>query len=406
MIRSIAAAVERLDWTDVPTDDAPIPSTLGLGSGLTRSPRDPPGQIWAVTDRGPNLKPVEAADRLGRPHLRALAAIDGAKVLVAPDAGPVLAALQIEGDAVRLTRRLPLRTAARRLSGRPTPQTGPSVEQVFDLDGRPVPPDVLGADTECLARLPNGFVVGEEYAPSLLWADEEGVVRSRWVCEGEEALFASPDLSALPRLPPFAANRRLNRGIEALAASADGRWLVVMLQSGVQQPETPVWQAGRFTRLWIMDAASGGIAGQYLYPFDPPQTWRRDGPVDWGDLKVCECALLDDRRLLVMERVSVSTRFYIVDLAAGGRLLERFLNPSAPLESADPQELAAQGASPLVKRLLFSTDDHPEIGPDLEGMAVLSPRELVIASDNDFGVSGARTEFWRVRFDRPVLAED
>jgi hypothetical protein len=57
----------------------------------------------------------------------------------------------------------------------------------------------------------------------------------------------------------------------------------------------------------------------------------------------------------------------------------------------------------LAKRLLFSSDDAPEIGADLEGMAILSPSELLLASDNDFGVEGAETGFWRVRFDRPVF---
>jgi hypothetical protein len=54
------------------------------------------------------------------------------------------------------------------------------------------------------------------------------------------------------------------------------------------------------------------------------------------------------------------------------------------------------------KRLLFSTDDHPEVGPDMEGMALLSPTEILLVSDNDFGVEGARTEFWRITLDQAI----
>ena len=41
---------------------------------------------------------------------------------------------------------------------------------------------------------------------------------------------------------------------------------------------------------------------------------------------------------------------------------------------------------------------------DLEGMAILSPTELLLVNDNDFGVEGAETEFWKVIFADPVLA--
>jgi hypothetical protein len=36
-------------------------------------------------------------------------------------------------------------------------------------------------------------------------------------------------------------------------------------------------------------------------------------------------------------------------------------------------------------------------------MALLSPSELILVNDNDFGVEGAETSFWRVSFDQPIL---
>jgi hypothetical protein len=55
------------------------------------------------------------------------------------------------------------------------------------------------------------------------------------------------------------------------------------------------------------------------------------------------------------------------------------------------------------KRMLVSSDEHRGIGPDIEGMALLSPRELVICSDNDFGVEGAATGFWRITLDEALV---
>jgi hypothetical protein len=57
----------------------------------------------------------------------------------------------------------------------------------------------------------------------------------------------------------------------------------------------------------------------------------------------------------------------------------------------------------LSKQILFSSDAHPEVAADLEGMAILSPTQLLLVSDNDFGVEGAETSFWRVTFDEPLF---
>ena len=56
----------------------------------------------------------------------------------------------------------------------------------------------------------------------------------------------------------------------------------------------------------------------------------------------------------------------------------------------------------LAKTLLFTTDDAPQIAQDLEGLTLLSPTELLLATDNDFGVEGAETRFYRLSFDAPL----
>jgi hypothetical protein len=35
-------------------------------------------------------------------------------------------------------------------------------------------------------------------------------------------------------------------------------------------------------------------------------------------------------------------------------------------------------------------------------MALMSDRELILATDNDFGVEGAKTRFYRLEFHRPL----
>jgi hypothetical protein len=69
------------------------------------------------------------------------------------------------------------------------------------------------------------------------------------------------------------------------------------------------------------------------------------------------------------------------------------------------EELSAAGKLDLPvlrKRLVLSTDDHPEVSADLEGMAVLDERTLLLVNDNDFGIEDVETGFWLVRFAEPI----
>ncbi|RYG32756.1 MAG: hypothetical protein EON93_10690, partial [Burkholderiales bacterium] len=181
----------------------------------------------------------------------------------------------------------------------------------------------------------------EEYGPSLLRADASGLVSERWVVAGAERAMQHAGIKVRGVLPELAAQRRMNRGIEALCASPDGSWLYLGLQSGppgIDPGATPIWK---------LNAASGELAGQWAYPFDAPESFLRDAArrkVGPGDPKICEFAWVGKDRLLVLERIAHSTKLYLTHLS---RLPE--------------------------KRLLMSSDDHADIGPDMEGMTLLSP---------------------------------
>jgi hypothetical protein len=327
--------------------------TLGVGSGLARRRTDPPGRVWGLGDRGPNLKVKAAVERYGLEHLGPLASRPGAKVLPLPQFQPLLAELQVEGDSVTLIRTLPLRTPKGALSGLPPPGgADAAMEPAFDLSGRPLAADPDGVDPEGLAASADGgFWVSEEYGPSILRVDREGGVQARWT-------------------PAGAGRRRLNRGFEGLAISPDERWLYGLFQSGLEgEPEMA-------TRIWTLDTTDRSLAADHAYPFDAPESFTEDEAVEPADLKACELVCLGTGRLLVLERVTRSARIYRVELGAAG--------------------------VPLAKTLVFSTDHHDGVGPDLEGMCLLSDHELLLVTDNDFGVEGAETRFYRLTFDAPL----
>lgn len=397
---SKAATIQRLHWRDPDIGSLAFPRGtmtlhLGFGSGLATRPGDPPGHVWAIGDRGPNIKVGDAIRCYGLDHLAPLADMPGAKIMPRVDVGPAIAELRVVGDSVELLRVMPLRNSkGRAITGLPNPGTDQLLsEPVFDTEGAPLRADPDGLDTEGIVALSDGsFWIGDEFGPSLVRADKDGVVTRR-LLPGEHSAG----------LPAIAARRQLNRGFEALAISDDERSLYLAFQSPLAHPDEDAHRAARHVRIWRMDLETEAVTAQYVYPLDPPASFARDmalGPFAPSDIKVSELLWQADGSLLVLERGSATTKIYRCSLDAApldASHLEVATRPTL-------EELSARGGADdvpaLTKELLFSSDDHPEMSADLEGMAMLAPGELLLVNDSDFGVAGAETVFWRVTLPR------
>lgn len=376
----------------------------GVGSGLTTRLGASAGTFWAVGDRGPNIKIKVAVASFGLDHLGKHADLDGAKVMPCPKIGPTISEMRLEDGKVLLVRSFPLRDrSGRPLSGLPTPGSAASHnEPAFALDGSPIHSDPSGADTEGIAACPDGsFFVGDEYGPSVVHVAADGEVLARWVPAGLETLFAQADYPVVGNLPTIASSRRLNRGFEGLALSLDGRSLFLAFQSPLAHPDEQAHRKAKHVRLWQLDTASGEVIAQYLYPLDQPSSFGRDneyGDVAHWDIKVSELAMIAPDRLIVLERVSQTTKLYAVRLdpsrALGPEHLGVATTPTIEVLSA-LGELAPR-LPVLHKSLVLNTDDFPQVDADLEGLIILSPRSLLLVNDNDFGVEGVQTRFWRV----------
>jgi len=402
-------AVTRLAWSDAHLADIKMPVgtmrlTRSLASGLCQSPLDGPDIFWGVGDRGPNIKPDSAADRYGSEHLRPLAAIDGAKIMPLPHAGPALARFRLEGDSVVLEAAFEITgTDGSPIGGLPVPYSlHAEFEPVFDLAGEPLATNPNGADSEGIAPMPDGsFWIADEYGPSLLRVNREGRVLVRWVPEELGSSFAGAGYPVEERLPPIAAARKLNRGFEAIAASPDGGRLFVAFQSPLAHPDREAHERSRHVRIWELDAGDGALLAEYIYPLDDPDSFRRDadaGDVDRDDIKISEIQLTGDGGMLVLERITFSTKIYKVwlhrDVAAPPALSHPETRPT--LEQMSRKHLSAACVELLDKTLVFSSDEHPEICADLEGLILLGPDTLLLSNDSDFGIEGAETQFWRV----------
>jgi hypothetical protein len=400
----------RLRFTDELLAELPCPRRRlrilrGLGSGLTRAPD---GRLWAVGDRGPNLDVALAVETYGLTDVARHGAAKGAKVMPAPEIGPSVAELRVTGDAVELVRAVPLTGAdGRPLSGLPTPGSANSrMEPAIRADGTPHSPDPGGVDSEGIALAADGTIwIGDEYGPSLLQVDPSGEVRMRWVPRGAERTVDGAPYPCAAVLPELATRRHVNRGFEGIALSDDGRHLHLAFQSPLAHPDVAAHEAARHVRLWTLDTASGAVLAQYLYPLDEPASFRRDsaeGPLSRSDIKVSELTCVGPGRLILLERGSATTKLYLVELDPACALPPEQLDPAT---HPNVEELSAIGGLELPvlpKRLLFNTDDHPEVSRDLEGMALLDDRTLLLVNDNDFGIEDAETAFWQVRFAEPI----
>ena len=208
-------------------------------------------------------------------------------------------------------------------------------------------------------------------------------------------------------LPRLAAARKLNRGFEALALSADGKELILAFQSPLAHPDRAAHKHSGIVRIWALDARDGVFLREYAYPLGPPESFLRDcaaGPVERGDVKISEIASLPGGGLLVLERVTLSTHVHRIRLDPEAALPSEWLDPSRrpTLEQMTRAGLEAAGVPLLEKTLVLSTDDHPEVCGDLEGMILLDAQTLLLVNDSDYGTEGADTQFWKVDFPEAI----
>jgi len=177
------------------------------GSSLTPVPGRP-GEYYGLTDRGPNVDGP-----------------DGEKIEPLPGFTPAIGRFKlVDGQAV-LKESIPLRAAdGTAYNGRVN--TGADTgESIVDINGNALPADENGYDSEGLVAPADGtFWVSDEYGPFITHFDAHGKAIER----------LSPYDGSLPA---ELANRVPNKGMEGLTVTPDGRTLVGIMQSALQQPD-------------------------------------------------------------------------------------------------------------------------------------------------------------------------
>ncbi|MER6128613.1 esterase-like activity of phytase family protein [Streptomyces sp. NPDC001795] len=368
-----------------------VPVTAGAyGSSLYPVPGSK-DEFYGLTDRGPNVD-----------------APNGGKVLPLPDFDPAIGKFRLRGTKAVLERTIPLRAA----DG--TPYNGlvnsqaSTGENLVDLNGTALPHSPYGYDSEGLVAMRDGtFWVSDEYGPYITHFGRDG--------RAIELLLPFDG-----SLPAELAKRVPNKGMEGLTVTPDGRTLVGIMQSALQQPDLPSSvKVKNVTTLRIVTYDLRTHAThEYVYLLDDPKT---------NSGAVSEITALSSTRFLVDERdgkvePGAYKKLFAIDISGATDIGPSSTVPGAAYDAAkggllvgsDRQTiegyvgagntatataaLQSAGITPVAKRLdldlgsLVSGLDPTGgfFGHDkIEGVATTDGgRTIVVSNDSDFGVDG------------------
>ncbi len=421
----------------------PFPMYVGYGSAAFHDVKDDANVLFTASDRGPN---IDCEDTAKFPiEITGFCGSLAGKIFPDPAFVPSIYQVVLEQNGgknvARVLKTIPLADkAGKTITGisndfpdRPTDWTKltsadksvTNTEVAYDRNLKALAFDQNGLDVEAMVRLPDGtFWLAEEYAPSIVHVASDGRVlervvpadsgaknpitgKSMSVCDAlkngtEKTKPANYTITCA--LPAITAMRALNRGLENLAVSTDGKTLYFSMQSPLATPTKAAYQASRNARVFTATLKADGsfdkMMGEYVYVLDKPETFPADKSTKQNDVKLSEMSMTQGGTLIQLERIDKVTKLYQVDLSKATNILGSKWDALATQPSLEQQaDLAQAGIVPAGKTLAFNTEtDLPAaMTPGkVEGLALMDGSNFVLTTDNDFGIVSPETFFFAV----------
>lgn len=383
---------------------------VGVGSGAVHFKHDAANIFYTITDRGPNIKCGDAKEILGQNHKQMCAGDKKSKIFPIPKFAPQIIKWElVDGDAKVLETISLKGLSGKPISGLTNGLTITNTEKSYSNMGALIPYTANGLDTEGLVKLTNGnFWISEEYGGSIALVASDGTVLERHVPKGMAQDLEGADYKIVESLPAIIAKRKLNRGIESLTISDDETKLYFAMQSPLANPNSGAHKKGKNVRIFSFDIPKNQVDGEYLYQLDAPATFVKDNKKKkrvQKDIKISEMTLLKDQKMLVLERVSKTTKYYLVDLATGVKIPAQYddVKTKPSLEQLSDEVLTKALITPLVKKLVFNSDDLKGLPSKTEGIALLSDTEMLLVNDNDFGIDGKKISMVKLTFPTHIV---
>lgn len=381
--------------------------TVGIGSAAFRHPSMPANIFQTASDRGPNFTCKAGAGLTALSQKQLCGSMKKARIYPVPEYASAIYTVEILPNAsFRILDVLTVKDASGKpLTGLTNPLTHAKTETPFDAHGRKLTQSAGAMDIEGLVRLGDGsYWVGEENAPSIAHIGADGRVIKRIVPTGTEGDFTGAGYPVTGGLPAILAKRHTNRGIESMSVSPDENFLYFAMQSPLDNPDAKAYAKSRNVRVFKFDRKDEKLVGEYLYVMDTPDTFLKDSKSKkrkQSDVKVSEMMAVGLDRIIVLERISRTTKLYEINLANATNLLDgKYDNAMTRPSLAASKNLA--DVTPVSKQLRFNTDDHKGLPEKIEGIARLGDGSLVLINDDDFGIDGARTVVATVKTLKPA----
>ncbi|MDJ0597939.1 MAG: esterase-like activity of phytase family protein [Crocosphaera sp.] len=289
------------------------------------------------------------------------------------------------------------------LSVRPNLQAGEQrtayTDQLgVDLLGNSIPNDPLGADLEGIVvdQRDNSFWMVDEYRPAIYHFNELGTLLNRFVPMGTAAAVNEPlGTFGTEIIPSVYAQRRVNRGFEAVALNQDTNTLYAFIQSPIDNPDTIGDTTSRnsdILRILELDIGTPTnplVSGEFVYLLEND---LYNTNVD----KIGDAVWLEGDRFAVIQRdsslgVNANKLVFEIDLSDATNLeTDSFsLVENKTLEQHTAEELEIAGIIPVDKTFLFNLPDLGYLAGDKpEGLALIPGKRprFVVINDNDYGL--------------------
>ena len=345
----------------------------GYGSSMAQVPGES-GSFYLMTDRGPNVD-----------------GMNDAKIFPIPGFNPHIAKFKLVGDELIYQSAIPFKNAAgSNLTGRPNlPGEGNAGETALDFSGMPIANDAEGIDPEGLAIDPKDgtFWVSDEYGPHILHFDQSGKTIERINPFGTG--------TGGRKLPKVFARRRPNRGMEGLAITPDGKFLVGMMQSPIYNPTKAKVSNSRLLRILVFNIASGETK-QYAYITESTKTLSS------------EIVAITGNTFLVLERdqdfgggnpASLVKRVYKIDISAATDISDPenkesgLLFGGKTIDELTDAEISSNNIKPVTKELVADILAIPGgyAHDKAEGLAIINNNMIAVVNDDDFGIVSPAT---------------
>ncbi|MEO8204759.1 MAG: esterase-like activity of phytase family protein [Chthoniobacterales bacterium] len=272
-------------------------------------------------------------------------------------------------------------------------------------------------DPEGIALAPDGTVyLADEYGPYLYQFTREGKMLRRLRMPDYYTPIDTSGKINYSAGADVISGRRVNLGFEGLTILPGGKVAALILEKPLAQDRRG---NGFFSRILLVELASGKIKGEYAYAFESAESvMQRFGKAGekstkQAGLSINDMAAIDENRFLVLERDASGENgsfhptparyksIWLIDLRGASNLLDaQFADYRMPRTKENSKSLSiAPGLRPVRKQFLFNLPSLKfdfEKGPTAEmldakweGIAYLgSPSqnvfEMMMTNDNDF----------------------